>query len=107
MPNGRFRFQLFTAPHGLEKGIADYEAVYNSSWKVPEPYPRFINGLLRTGAEQGWLRLGVAYMDDTPAAAQIWIVAEGIASIYKIAYDERFAKHSVLAATSAKANMAP
>lgn len=93
--SGHFRFELFIGLQGLEKGIADYEAVYNSSWKVPEPHPNFISGLMHTCAEQGWLRLGIAYLDDTPAAAQIWTVVEGTASIYKIAYDERFAKHSL------------
>ena len=91
----QFRFQLFTAPDGLERGIADYDTVYTSSWKVPEPYPNFMSGLMRTCAEQGWLRLGIAYMGDVPAAAQVWIVVDGTASIYKMAYDERFAKESV------------
>jgi len=93
--SGRFRFELFTDVQGLERGLADYNTVYHSSWKVPEPYPDFTGGLMRTCAGQGWLRLGVAYLDGTPAAAQIWTVIEGRASIYKMAYDERFAKDSV------------
>lgn len=92
---GRFRFELFRTTEALERGIADYNTVYNSSWKVPEPFPNFIPGLVQTCAEQGWLRLGIAYMDNQPAAAQIWIVAGKTAAIYKMAYDERFAKQSV------------
>jgi hypothetical protein len=91
----RFRFELFTDTSKLERGVADYNTVYGSSWKVPEPYPSFMSGLMRTCAEQGWLRLGIAYMDGVPAAAQIWMVIDGTASIYKMAYDERFAKESV------------
>lgn len=91
----RFRFELFTGTSELERGVADYNTVYSSSWKVPEPYPKFMSGLMRTCAEQGWLRLGIAYMDGVPAAAQIWMVVDGTASIYKMAYDERFAKESV------------
>jgi hypothetical protein len=91
----RFRFELFTGINELERGVADYNTVYTSSWKVPEPYPNFMSGLMQTCAEQSWLRLGIAYMDGVPAAAQIWMVADGTASIYKMAYDERFARESV------------
>ncbi len=91
----QFRFELFTGTDRLEQALADYNAIYTSSWKVPEPHPNFIGKLMRTCAEQGWLRLGIAYMDGQPAAAQLWIVVGGQASIYKMAYDERFAKQSV------------
>jgi len=37
----------------------------------------------------------VAYVDEQPAAAQIWIVNSGVASIYKIAYDRKFRDLSV------------
>lgn len=72
----------------LEAGIAAYHAVYSQSWKVPEPYPDFVPGLIRLCARRGWLRLGVAWVKDKPVAAQIWIVAHGRADIYKLAYDE-------------------
>ena len=70
------------------------EQIYAASWKTTEPYPEFIRGLCRTCAESGWLRLGLVYLDEQPVAAQIWIVANGVASIYKLAYDERFARLS-------------
>jgi len=79
---------------GLEEALEAYERIYAVSWKVPEPYPHFISGLCRTCAAQGWLRLGIVYVDEQPVAAQIWVVHAGIASIYKLAYDERFAKLS-------------
>ena len=79
---------------GLEEALRAYEQIYAVSWKVPEPYPNFISGLCRTCAASGWLRLGIVYLDDQPVAAQIWIVHAGIAAIYKLAYDERFAKLS-------------
>jgi CelD/BcsL family acetyltransferase involved in cellulose biosynthesis len=41
------------------------------------------------------LRLGIALVDEQPVAAQLWIVNEGIASIYKLAYDEQFSKYSI------------
>ena len=77
----------------LERGLAAYDSVYALSWKRPEPYPTFMPGLIRTSAERGWLRLGVAWLDGTPIAAQVWIVANGKANIYKLAYDEAYKAH--------------
>jgi|RhiMetdeSRZDD1v2_1073273.scaffolds.fasta_scaffold180854_2 CelD/BcsL family acetyltransferase involved in cellulose biosynthesis len=93
---------IVTDENGLDKALDDYEKVYNASWKIQEATPRFIRGLARTAARNGWLRLGLAYIGGEPAAAQLWIVHEGIASIYKIAYDERFAKLSAGTALTAK-----
>src|SRR5260370_2009039 len=43
----------------------------------------------------GGLLLVEPYIDDAPAAAQVWIVNNGTASIYKIAYDQKFKELSV------------
>ena len=91
------RMEIIAGVDGVDSAIAAYEKVYDSSWKVHEPHPGFMPGLIRLCAEQGWLRLGVAYLEDEPIAAQLWIVKDGIASIYKLAYDE---KHSKLSAGS-------
>jgi len=80
--------QLITGGDQLERGIAAYEKVYASSWKIPEPFPGFMPGLMRACAERGWLRLGVAWLANEPIAAQLWIVGEGKAAIYKLAYHE-------------------
>ncbi len=89
------RIEIATAPADVERALADYESVYLSSWKIPEAYPAFIRGLVGIAASRGWLRLGVAYVEGKPAAAQIWFVCSGVASIYKIAYDEQYSKLSV------------
>jgi hypothetical protein len=91
---GRLRVDIITTDDDLTDGITAFEQVYRSSWKTPEPYPQFIPGLIRTCARHGWLRLGIAYIDETPAAAQLWIVCGGVASIYKLAYDEKFSSES-------------
>lgn len=93
--SGRARVDIVTSERGLEEAMEAYGRIYAASWKVPEPYTNFIPGLVRMSAEQGWLRLGVVYIDGEPAASQLWIVSQGIASIYKIAYDKRFADLSV------------
>src|SRR5688572_4656797 len=89
------RVEIVTAPADADRALSEYESVYRASWKIPEAYPEFIRGLVRSAAEVGWLRLGIAYVDGRPAAAQIWLVCSGIASIYKIAYDEQYSKLSV------------
>jgi hypothetical protein len=93
--SGRALLEIITGPSGLDAAIDAYQRVYAASWKVPEPYPAFISGLIRTCAEQGWLRLGIVRVDGEPAAVQIWIVNNRKAAIYKIAYDKRFADLSV------------
>ena len=92
---GRAQFELVTGGEQLEPAIAAYQAVYARSWKSPEPSPAFMPGLIRTCAAQGWLRLGIATVDGVPAAAQLWIVCHGVAAIYKLAYDERYASLSI------------
>jgi hypothetical protein len=92
---GRARVEITTGLDGLDSAIQAYQKVYAASWKVPEPFTEFVPGLIRTCAEMGWLRLGVAYIDNEPAAAQVWIVNSGAASIYKIAYDQKFKELSV------------
>ena len=79
----------------LEAAISNYEAIYNSSWKQPEPFPSFIPELCRMTAARGWLRLGVLSLGDKPVAAQIWFVKDGTASIFKLAYIEEYAKQTV------------
>ena len=93
--SGRAQFEIVTGGGQLEAAIAAYQQVYARSWKSPEPSPDFMPGLMRTCAAQGWLRLGIATVDGVPAAAQLWIVCRGVAAIYKLAYDERYASLSI------------
>lgn len=86
---------------GLEGAIANFVAVYEKSWKGPEPNRQFIPALARMAAAQGWLRLGVLQLDGQPIAAQLWLVTAGKANIFKLAYVEgfeRFSPGSVLTA---------
>jgi hypothetical protein len=78
----------------LEPSIDAFVQVYRQSWKAPEPHPQFIPQLVRTAAAQGWLRLGVLALDCQPIAAQLWLVNDGKASIYKLAYVEGFERYS-------------
>lgn len=82
--------ELILGGVNLDRGLAAYEHVYSLSWKQAEPYPTFVPNLMRACAERGWLRLGIAWLDNKPIAAQLWIVANGKSSIYKLAYDEDY-----------------
>lgn len=72
----------------LDRALAAYQQVYARSWKPAEPFHRFIPALVRLCAASGSLRLGILEIDDRPVAAQIWIVWNGRATIYKLAHDE-------------------
>lgn len=91
LAEGRGQLELVESGPRLEAAIESWDRIYRSSWKKPEPFPRFMPGLIRLCAERGWLRLGLAHYDGEAVAAQIWIVSHGRAAIYKLAYDERFA----------------
>jgi hypothetical protein len=86
--------EILTQPQDVDAGMSAYEAIYEKSWKRPEPYPDFARGWARRCAEKGWLRMGVAKLDGVPIAAQIWYVFNGHAYIYKLVYDEAHAKWS-------------
>ena len=88
------RLAIMTGDEALEPAIEAWDRIYRSSWKRPEPYPAFMPGLIRLCANKRWLRLGFAYYNDVPIAAQLWIVNHGRAAIYKLAYDEAYAQHS-------------
>jgi hypothetical protein len=91
----RLRTEFFAEPARIETAIADYETVYAASWKTPEAFPHFIPELIRLAAGLGALRLGVYYIDGTPAASQFWILWHGRAVIYKLVHDSRFDKLSL------------
>ena len=74
----------------LEQAIADWDSIYRRSWKRPEPFPDFVPTLCRTAARRGWLRLGMIHLEGVAIAGQIWIVRNGVALIYKLAYDRAF-----------------
>jgi len=70
--------------------VADYHRVYERSWKLPERHDTFIDAMCRVLAETGCLRLALLYFDGHPVAAQIWLIAGGRGTIYKLAHDEDY-----------------
>jgi hypothetical protein len=67
---------------------ADYEAVYRASWKPEEGSFPFLRAFAEQEGAAGTLRLGLAYKDGAPIAAQLWLVENSEATIHKLAYAE-------------------
>jgi predicted ATP-grasp superfamily ATP-dependent carboligase len=86
--------EVVTGGDRLEKAISAFQHVYASSWKKAEPFSQYVPGLMRACAERGWLRLGVCWLNGQPIAAQIWMVAGGKASIFKLAYDKEYRSYA-------------
>jgi len=81
-------FSVTHATAGIEPAIAAYETIYAASWKEPEPFADFTAALIRACAADGTLRLGLLQLEETPIAAQLWVVRDGIAAVLKLAHDE-------------------
>ena len=77
-----------------EQAWADYQNIYARSWKPEEGNPEFLRALAEQESHAGALRLGLAYIDGQPVAAQFWTVENGRALIHKLAHDERHIKAS-------------
>ncbi|MCK5723564.1 MAG: GNAT family N-acetyltransferase, partial [Gammaproteobacteria bacterium] len=82
-----YEIGLFTDDEVPQK-MADYYAVYNSSWKANEQYVDFLDGMVLGFSKQGWSRLAVLYVKGQPVAAQLWFVSHGKANIFRLSYDE-------------------
>lgn len=92
--NSASRIQVVTDPADVDDAMAAYDRVFLKSWKRPEPYPHFIKGWARICASEGWLRMGIAWVGEVPVAVQFWFFRAGRAYIYKLAYDEDYARLS-------------
>lgn len=88
------KVRIVTSVDDVGPAMDAYDAVYAKSWKQAEPYPGFVRGWARICARNGWLRLGIASVDDAPIAVQFWFTVQRRAYIFKLAYDDAQAKWS-------------
>jgi hypothetical protein len=65
-----------------------YEDIYANSWKTAEGVPEFLRALAQAKGAAGRLRLGMAYIEGRPVAAQFWTVDTKSAYIHKLAHVE-------------------
>ncbi|RED15674.1 GNAT family N-acetyltransferase [Parasphingopyxis lamellibrachiae] len=77
-----------------EQAWEDYKAIYAQSWKPDEGSWDFMREFAEHEGEAGTLRLGVAYKEGEPVAAQLWHVENGHATIHKLAYTENSKSYS-------------
>lgn len=88
-----YAVRLFTG-NEVPQAMPDYYAVYNASWKANEQYTGFLDRIVASFSRRGWSRLGILYIKGRPAAAQLWFVNHGKASIFRLAYDEAWKQYS-------------
>ena len=88
-----FEYRLFI-DEDIDDGLIDYHEVYFKSWKKNEPYPNFIDDLVKVLAQKKALRLAVLYKENLPIAAQIWFIYSNTAYIYKLAHDPYYGQLS-------------
>jgi len=81
-------FTLVRGGAELPDAVAAYEAIYARSWKSAEPYPALPGALMGAAASCGALRLALLHRHGRPVAAQLWVVAGGVATVHKLAHDE-------------------
>lgn len=86
--DGRVRMEVVCSLDGLGPALAAYEDVYRRSWKEPEAAPGLTAALLPRAAALGVLRLGLMWVGAQPVAAQYWTVANGAATVLKLAHDD-------------------
>jgi hypothetical protein len=88
------RLQIVREVQEVDAAMGAFEAVYARSWKPAEASPAFIRAWAMQCARLGWLRLGLAWFDGRPVAAQFWFTAYGKAHVFKLAYDTEYARLS-------------
>ena len=93
--SANIEIKIITDMAELPYAINAYESIYEKSWKPDEPYNKFIREIVEKFSAKGWLRFGLIHIDGKPAAAQIWFVYNGTASIFKLAYSPEFREFSV------------
>ncbi len=88
--NTRNRVEIVTNLDARPDVEQIYHAVYKKSWHFRESHPEYVSAWMRACSARGWLRLGIAWVDEQPVAVQFWFKIGSKAFIYKMAYDEAY-----------------
>lgn len=92
--SGKAAFQTEVLTSFDAAAWAEYEAVYEGSWKPVEGAPGFLEDWARAEGAAGRLRLGLCRLDGRVVAAQFWTVDGATAFIHKLAYLEEMREYS-------------
>ncbi|KGJ95949.1 GNAT family N-acetyltransferase [Thalassotalea sp. ND16A] len=90
-----YRIDVISNVESFALAFAAYKSIYAQSWKAEEVSSHFIEQICTTALAENKLRLGVLYVDEKPAAAQIWFIQNNTASIFKLAYSDLYRQFSV------------
>ena len=84
----RKKVDVSVLDHFDAQSWSQYEYIYDASWKPTECEPAMLRAFARAEGAAGRLRLGLAFHEGAPIAAQFWTVENGIAYIHKLAHLE-------------------
>jgi len=100
----QYRTEVITKLSSFQQAFTAYKDIYQQSWKADEFSFEFIEKVCLTALAENKLRLGLLYVNDEPAAAQLWFLQAAIdsdkvehitASIFKLAYTPKYQGFSV------------
>ncbi len=92
--NHVWEIKVYTKIDEIEPAYEEYKYLYKLRWKKDEGNKQFFDAIVLDMAEKENIRLGILYIDNKPAAAQIWFSINKTASIFKLAYDEKYKQFS-------------
>ena len=100
----QYRTEIITELDAFPLAFSAYKTIYQQSWKGDEFSFDFIEQVCLAALAENKLRLGLLFVDEEPAAAQLWFLQsspnnEGVmqttASIFKLAYSPKYQDYSV------------
>ncbi|MCJ8322132.1 MAG: GNAT family N-acetyltransferase [Colwellia sp.] len=91
----KYHIEIITSEALFDKYFVDYQDIYQQSWKGEEYSFDFIEQVCLQAIRNNQLRMGMLFVDDQPAAVQIWFIQGESASIFKLAYSTKYQEFSV------------
>ncbi len=91
----RMSITIMTGDDDLPQILDAYRVIYDMSWKEPDFYPKFAEGLLVACAHHKSLRFCLVNVDGRPAALEFAVVCGSKAIMIRTAYVGEFQKLSV------------
>jgi hypothetical protein len=106
----QYRAEIITDINAFSAAFTAYKMIYQHSWKGDEYSFNFIERVCLAALAENKLRLGILFVDDEPAAAQLWFLQSTYddnatqgnsgqlhttASIFKLAYTPKYQQYSV------------
>ncbi|THB75096.1 MAG: GNAT family N-acetyltransferase [Gammaproteobacteria bacterium] len=89
-----WELKVYTKIEEIAPAYQEFKYLYQLRWKKEEGNREFFDAIIMDLAEKGQLRLGILYIDNRPAAAQIWFNIGQRSSIFKLAFDESYKEFS-------------